>query len=146
VITELNDLVSKSVTLSLIEDDDNSNIEMYFAPESKFAAIYPDYVSGNSGYFTILGDGLGNIYNAEILIASEGITQQERSHLIREELTQALGIFKDAWLYPESIFYQGWTYTTEYAPIDRSVISLLYDSRLRSGMTKSQVRNVLGDS
>ena len=59
------------------------------------------------------------------MVASEGITQQERSHLIREEITQSLGLFRDSWRYPDSIFYQGWTATGEYASIDGPTIRLL---------------------
>ena len=49
-------------------------------------------------------------------------------HLLREELTQSLGLFNDSWDYPESIFYQCWTTTTEYAPIDRELIDMLYNN------------------
>jgi hypothetical protein len=64
-------------------------------------------------------------------------------HLIREELTNGLGLMNDSWQYPESILYQGWTDVILYAPIDRAIIGLLYDSRLRPNMTKDQVKNVL---
>jgi hypothetical protein len=49
----------------------------------------------------------------------------------------------DSWRYQESIFYQGWTGTTEYSQIDRTIIGLLYDPRLRSGMTQDQVKDAL---
>jgi len=78
------------------------------------------------------------------LIASQGITQQERSHLIREELTQSLGLFQDSWRYPGSIFYQGWTDITEYSDLDRATIRLLYDSRLAPGMAPSEALEALG--
>jgi len=81
---------------------------------------------------------------AKILIAIDEISQQERSHLIREELTQSLGIMNDSYSFEDSIFYQGWTDTINYLPIDRTIISLLYDPRLKSGMTQEQVRSILG--
>ena len=52
---------------------------------------------------------------------------QEQKHLLREELTQSLGLFNDSYKYPESIFYQDWTTTTEYAQIDRELIDMLYN-------------------
>jgi hypothetical protein len=116
---------------------------MYFAPESRFAVIEPQYIPVNLGFFRVWWNRQGAIYQARILIASEGVTQQERAHLIREELTQSLGLFRDSWRYPESIFYQGWTATNEYAPIDRTAISLLYSPQLRPGLTQSQARAVL---
>ena len=88
-------------------------------------------------------DGQGAIYKGRILISSDGINQGERSHLIREELTQSLGLFQDSWQYPESIFYQGWTATPEYAAIDGPTIQLLYQPQLSAGMTQGQVRNLI---
>ena len=49
----------------------------------------------------------------------------------------------DSWQYPESILYQGWTDTISYAPMERAISGLLYDSRLRPGMTKDQVNDAL---
>jgi hypothetical protein len=77
------------------------------------------------------------------LIASRGITQQERSHLIREELTQSLGLFKDSWRYPDSVFYQDWTDITSYSDLDRTTVRLLYDSRLGPSMTPSEALEAL---
>jgi hypothetical protein len=54
--------------------------------------------------------------------------ETSHKHLLREELTQSLGLFNDSWEYPESIFYQGWTTTTEFAPIDRELIDMLYNN------------------
>jgi len=51
---------------------------------------------------------------------------------------------KESSKYKDSIFYEGLTDTASYAPVDRVIISLLYDSRLKSGMTKDQVKNTLG--
>ena len=54
-------------------------------------------------------------------------TMSAKKHLLREELTQSLGLFNDTYDYPESIFYQEWTETNEYAPIDIELISMLYN-------------------
>jgi hypothetical protein len=50
-----------------------------------------------------------------------------QKHLLREELTQSLGLFNDSYKYENSIFQQRWTETTEYAPIDRVLIDMLYN-------------------
>jgi hypothetical protein len=102
VVGELNQLVS-GLTLSVTEG--KAEVEMYFVPESRFSAIEPQYIPVNLGFFRVWWNSQGTIYRARILITSEGVTQQERTHLIREELTQSLGLFKDSWKYPESIFY-----------------------------------------
>jgi hypothetical protein len=140
VISELNDLVDD---ISLVLVDGRPNIEIYFTTVESFASIEPNYVPGNMGFFWIYWDSNKALYSGRILIASEEISQQERSHIIREELTQSLGIMNDSYSYEDSIFYQGWTDTLSYAPIDRTVISLLYDPGLLPGMTREEVEGVL---
>ncbi len=141
VLSELNSLID-SISLDIVTH--NSNIDMHFTTIDNFSSIEPDYVPGNMGFFWGWWDNNGAIYKGKILIAIDGISQQERSHLIREELTQSLGLMNDSYWYENSIFYQEWTDTIDYAPIDRAIISLLYDSRLKPGMTKEQVIDVLG--
>lgn len=140
VIADLNSLIND---ISLETVTFNQNIDIYFTSVNQFESILPSYVPGNMGFFSVWWDSNGVIYVGKILIATDRINQQERSHLIREELTQSLGIMKDSYRYEDSIFYQGWTDTSSYLPIDRAVIRLLYDSRLVPGMTQEQVISAL---
>jgi hypothetical protein len=50
---------------------------------------------------------------------------------------------RDSDRYADSIFYQGWTDSTEYAEIDKALIKMLYRPEIRSGMSKAQVLEVL---
>ena len=140
VVSELNHLVT-GVGLRVAGQD--SNIDIYFVPESWFATLEPAYVPVNLGFYRVWWDGSGAIYRARILVASQGTTQRERSHIVREELTQSLGLFNDSWKYPDSIFYQGWTDTTEYLELDAAAIRLLYHPSLRPGMLREEVLAVL---
>lgn len=140
VVDELNQLVTG---IELRVDGRDSNMDIYFAPEDRFSALEPAYVPVNLGFFRVWWDRSGAIYRARILIASQGITQQERDHLIREELTQSLGLFNDSWRYPDSIFYQGWTDTTRYTDLDVAAIRLLYHPDLRPSMPQPEVLDVL---
>ena len=119
IITELNSLIN-TITLDIVTR--NSNIDIYFDTVDHFLSIEPNYVSGNMGFFWARWNDAGAFYKGKILIASEGISQRERSHLIREELTQILGIMNDSNRYEESIFYMGWTDTIEYLAIDRAIL------------------------
>lgn len=143
VVAELNRLLS-GLELEVTDgiSDGVADIEIHFAPESGFAAMEPKYQPVNMGFFRVWMDRDGAIYRGRILIASEGITQAERSHLIREELTQSLGLFKDSRRYPDSIFYRGWTATGKYASIDSPTIRLLYLPQLLPGMTRAEVQDL----
>ncbi len=142
VVAELNYLLAG---LELELTDGVADIEIHFAPETRFAAIEPNYQPVNMGFFRVWMARNGAIQRGRILIASEGITQAERSHLIREELTQSLGLFKDSQRYPDSIFYREWTATGGYASIDSPTIRLLYLPQLLPGMTRSEVLDLFSD-
>lgn len=79
---------------------------------------------------------------ATILISTVGVTQAERSHLIREELTQSFGLINDSTLYAESIFQQSWTTTQTYSPTDERLIQMLYCPAIKAGMGASEVDGV----
>lgn len=141
VISEVNALTNGGIRLQLV--DRNPNLTIRFSPESQFSRLEPNYRPGNYGYFWTQWDGNNRIYNANVLITTTRVTQKERSHLIREELTQSLGLMQDSLRYADSMFYQRWTDITQYSEIDRSLIQMLYDPQISSGMTQAQVINVL---
>jgi Protein of unknown function (DUF2927) len=132
VIDDLNGIID-AVELSLVETD--PNVQIYFAPEAEFVSILPQYVPVNMGFVYVWWDGSGAMTNAVILISTTGITSEERAHLIREELTQSLGLLNDSPLYEDSIFQIEWTTTNRFAPIDRALIEMLYRPELVPGMT-----------
>ncbi|MBP1631879.1 MAG: type 3 domain protein, partial [Acidobacteria bacterium] len=140
VLDDLNGIID-TVEMTVVES--GPNIDMYFVPVEDFAVIEPNYVEGNMGYVYIWWDANAAIYSGRVLISTTGLTPDERAHLIREELTQGLGLLNDSWLYPESVFYQGWTTTREYAPIDRAVIEMLYRPELSAGMSIDDAAAVL---
>lgn len=142
VMHELNELLSGS-GVQLIRDDRNPNVEIIYAPESQFRQLEPNYVPGNLGFFWVRWNSSVINYARILITNTNRVTQRERSHLLREELTQVLGLMRDSNRYPNSIFYQGWTDVTEYAEIDRTLIRMLYHPQLRPGMTQSQAVAVL---
>lgn len=139
VAGELNLLVD-GISLEIVDQD--ANLQVYFVPESSFSDIEPTYVPVNLGFFRVWFDGEGAIQQGTVLIASDSVSQLERSHLIREELTQSLGLFRDSWRHSDSIFYEGWTTTNIYHPLDAATIQMLYDPQLVPGMDRTQVRTV----
>ena len=136
VVSELNFMV-EVINLELVNEA--ANLEVYYSPESQFSDIEPTYVEGNMSFFRVWFDQEGAIQEGRVLIASEGTTQSERIHLIREELAQSLGLFKDSWQHSDSIFYEGWTTVDKYGPLDEATIRLLYQPEVEPGMNRSQV-------
>ena len=118
------------------------NMRIRFTPEENFKKFIPTYQTDNSGFFWLNWDETKQITGAEILISTTGVTQKERSHLIREELTQAFGLPADSDKYPDSIFYQQWTDITEYSSLDKKLIKMLYNPQVKPGMNESQLEKL----
>ncbi len=140
VTDEINNLIS-GINLKIV--DNSPNVKIHFVPVSEFKKYEPNYQPGNDGYAWVNWNQNNVIYSANILIAKTGVNQKERSHLIREELTQSLGLLRDSYKYKNSIFYQPWTDINQYSQLDKTLIQMLYQPEILPGMTKSQVANFL---
>lgn len=141
VVAELNQLTNGQVSLQIVQE--NPNVQIYFVPEADFSQYEPNYVPRNLGFFWARWNNDG-IYHSRILISMTGVSQTERSHLIREELTQSLGLMRDSYRYEDSIFQQRWTQTNQFSDLDRAIIQLLYRPDIRPGMSRAEVLAQLG--
>jgi hypothetical protein len=92
VLADLNALMEE-VQVELVDSD--PTVEVHFAPVSEFPSILPSYVQGNLGYFSVWFGSDNRIYRSVVLLASDAVEQPGRSHLIREEVTQMLGLAKE---------------------------------------------------
>lgn len=120
------------------------NLGIYFVTHDSMVSAVGEWAASNHAVFRIWRDGGFAIDSSQAWIAYDRGSAEALDHAVREELTQALGLGQDSWLYPESIFYQGSSAVTEYAPIDRSVIRMLYDRRIDAGMNRTEARAILG--
>lgn len=65
--------------------------------------------------------------------------EQGQLHLLREELTQSLGLGQDSERYLNSIFQINWTTTSFYSQIDKDIIRLLYHPNMKVGLNENEV-------
>ena len=65
--------------------------------------------------------------------------EQGQLHLLREELTQSLGLGQDSERYLNSIFQINWTITSSYSQIDKDIIRLLYHPNMKVGLNENEV-------
>ena len=140
VISDINNL-QNTINLEIIYE--NPNIEIYYIPLKEFNNYIENPAPNNWGLFYYWWDENYSIIRSKILISTDMPNQVERSHLIREELTQALGLVRDSSKYEDSIFYQEWTRTTQFSDIDKALIKLMYDERIKAGMSIGEVQNIL---
>ena len=128
IIGELNEIINP-INIEIVDSEQESNFVILMDSQdayNDFDSYSKKFTENNWGLFIVnAGEDIheGSMYID--VFRCESIEGQK--HLLREELTQSLGLKNDSYDYPESIFYQGWTETTEYAPIDRKLIGMLYN-------------------
>jgi hypothetical protein len=144
VMYELSDLTG----MSFKTVDRNPDIRIYLINHSDFSKYIrnKNIVENNWGYFYVWWRRNNEIYRSNIYIAIDKGTIESQLHLIREELTQCMGLMNDSYSYEDSIFYQGWGTIREYSEVDKTVIKLLYNPKIKSGMTKSRIQKIFKEA
>ena len=129
IVDDLNNYIDP-INLTIVNDSTESNFFIYFGSSEWFNINVPQtkpYTKSNYGLaWTTVSNNI--ITKSEVYVDLHRIsTTKEKRHLLREEVTQSLGLFNDSYKYPSSIFYQGWTDVTEYSDIDIALIKKLYN-------------------
>ncbi len=141
IISELSNLTG----LNISKVNNNANINIYIVKQSEFQKYIPQYkgIERQQGLFYVSISSNGVIDSATICIEDQ-LAQNLKHHLLREELTQTMGLLADSYKYPGSVFQQNPNYIpTEYAGIDKAVIRLLYDDKIQPGMTQQEVSQII---
>lgn len=129
IVTELNDLINP-INIQIVNNESESNLKVFLGSHTEFSKICPKskkYLNDNWGLFFTYGNEY--ITSADVFVDTKRCdTRSGCKHLLREELTQSLGLTNDSYRFPESIFYQNWTETNEYAQVDRDLIQILYNN------------------
>ncbi len=141
VCAEINEITGGKMTIRLVPGGGNAKIT--FAPLDQLKNHEPKILPDNWGFFHARWDENFHLSQANIVIASDKPTQAERNHLIREELTQSLGLMQDSDKYADSIFYAPWTETQNFSALDQAVIRQLYDPAVKAGMTRAELEKII---
>ena len=142
----------------IYRDDPDPNLTIHLIPGDQFGRISSHFPSGRGGSLTFQ-DSPGNLVAADVVVDS---TENERirRNVILKGLTHALGLSSASWAYRYSVFYQGhWIDETrdsegrlkaargpsamlEFTEIDKAVIRLLYDPRIKPGMDDEDLQRI----
>ena len=149
IVNEINDLAANEFKVEVVGDSLQSNFYIFFGAGVSYATIFPaqsSFVASNWGLFSVSYTSSSVLFKGHMYVDINRANLLEQKHLLREELTQSLGLATDSDLYPESIFQQSFsTKTTEYAAIDRDLIRLLYHPKMKVGLDRDQVDKLLRD-
>ena len=126
IVSELNGIIN-TVDVQVTNSKSDANMVISIGSLDKIKNEYPVfkntiYQNANAGF------SIGMNYSNVFLNTNNIRSVQHAKHVLREELTQAMGLTNDSYKYPESVFYEGVSEVTEYAPIDRELIDILYNN------------------
>ena len=146
VIQEINALATDGFSASVVTDSLESNFYIFLGSGEDYANKFPsvlNLVLSNWGLFNVYFDASNIIYGGIMYVDIDRASNIEEKHLLREELTQSLGLAKDSNRYPDSIFQANWTSTTEYSNVDKDLVRLLYHPSMQIGLDQMQSAELL---
>ena len=140
IIKDLTPLVG-NIKLKLVDNKNESNYVIFIgAPEKYVSSFEPQakkFVKNNFGLFWIYWDDNYQINRGSMYIdPKRAKTSAWQKHLLREELTQSLGLMNDSNKYKDSIFYKGHSLVNSYSKLDKTLIKILYSEEIKPNMSK----------
>ena len=146
IADEINELISDNFKIRIVEKREESNFTVFLGSASDYAHEFPNtssFIKQNKGLFTVYHNEDFEIYKGHMFVDVDNCLPTERKHILREELTQSLGLTNDVPYYHGSIFYEDWSATTTYSYLDKEVIRLLYHPKLIPGLNEQDAQQAL---
>lgn len=149
ILNDLNQLFQQSnFSISTVSDSSSSNAYLFFGSHTEFAERVPaaeNNVEQNYGLFYIWWNGNNELYRmATYVDMYRTESETVRKHLLREELTQSLGLARDSDRFSDSIYNSSYDVkVTQYSKVDKQIIQLLYHPEIETGLNESEVDNKL---
>lgn len=141
----IDEICSRVLTLPPIRfaaEGEEANTVISFVPLQEMSTATEGYREGNEGFVSWSWENY-TIRQMKVAIAADCTDRATRSHLIREEFLQGLGVQDDLDSYSDSIFYRPFTQTQELSPVDHLILYCLYHPELRPGMDRNEARQAL---
>lgn len=146
IVEELNDLFTDGFQIQIVDDSLASNFHIYLGDKSTYSKMYPDVahlLPDNKGLFTIHLNSDFSIDRGHMFVDIVNYNMDFQKHVLREEITQSLGLTNDIQYYNNSIFYALPSKVQSYSNMDIEVIRLLYHPRIVPKLGTSSVTAIL---
>jgi len=143
IITEINALTTDGFYITQATDSLQANAYLFLGSAQEFAKRVPiasTILANHNGLVQLTSNTAFEIQKAALFVDTDQSRIVEQKHVLREELTQSLGLLNDVKYYPSSIFYEAQSYGDSFSTNDREIIRLLYNPGLLSGMDSLQIR------
>lgn len=128
--------------ISRVDSPDKARVRVIYCKLDEMDQYMEFYEPDNWGLFEYWYDDYV-MTRGTVTIATDVTKPVQRNHLLMEELVGTLGLTNDIYTYSDSIVYQPWTETQQLSDMDWLMLSYLYSSRTKSGMTAVQAYEAL---
>jgi hypothetical protein len=135
VVSELNELI-ETIEIKITDDEMEANLLAFFGwfiDYDKIEPVAEPFTAKNYGLSCVYSDANNDNYKGSFyvdVVRSGWFSGEEsnmlKRHILREELTQSLGLLNDSMKYPDSIFYEDWSLVTEFSELDKEIIRRHY--------------------
>lgn len=143
IINEINSM-SDTIKLIRINNKNDANLEIFLCSHKMYKKISPksqwDKIDNNYGLVTIFFDKKFVINRATLYVDIYRTKKLKcQKHLLREELTQSLGLINDIYM-DNSIFNQKWECTDNYTYFDKLIIKFFLSKHIKPGMNQEDIQ------
>ena len=142
-LLQLNYRVPEMPMITRVETPEEANLVIHYCKLSEMTELVPGYEEGNWGMVTYSYHSNGQVFSAVIGLARDKTSQTARNHLMREELTGALGLTGHHDAFSDSILYRPWTTVQHLSEVDWMMLNMLYSPHVFPGWTWTQVQQAL---
>jgi hypothetical protein len=134
--------------ISIVKKQEDANFTIFVGSSSKYASMEPrakKSASHNCSLMYINWLDSGEIMGGTMYInPRKARTLTYRRHILRKKFTQALGLVNNSMKYKDSVFNgKGGYLAVKYSVLDREVIRVLFDARVKFGMSYNDCSKVL---
>lgn len=145
IINDINNL-SDTIKIYRTTNIKDSNVKVFLSSRDTFKK----HISRENWKYLNDNYGFGRIFYNNNFIISQALVYVDiyktdnldcQKHLLREEITQILGMPNDINL-KKSIFNKDWECITQYSKFDTMIIKLFLSDKIQAGMDKKEIIEV----
>jgi hypothetical protein len=146
VLSAMEELKGLTGNISLSLSDSDANVIVYVGNEGPILDLLEinDTSYSHGGFFFWTRDDTFNVNRSVIAISSDYYSGSARASNLRYGLGYILGLHGLSTLYPDSIFYTHYAAIDHYSDLDRALVRMLYDDRVKAGMSEGEALAALG--
>jgi len=129
-----------------IKKGEKGDIVLNFLPESSMKNINTDdsaKISKDANGDIIFIYNPSSTQSDETIYLNSDLKGDTRTHWVLRSLLYELGFPGETGSYPDSIFYSDTSTVTSLSKIDLKAVALMYGSKMKSGMTLTDVKQLL---